>query len=222
MLQMKLRKVLIGLICGAVFSASTGLWAQFDEADDFGPASAFSAFDIKAGIIKGLDEDNEGFGFNTSLSLISGISPYIAWGLTGDYSYTTFVQSTGKYYTTQTGKKLKVEKEIYGHSADVSAQLGLTVPLNPVHFFLMVGPAFSYYGEQTQEDTTLGIDASDINFSGLTGLARAGIAYHLDSSTGLVGEVQYRFGRIQDQTDGSSLSITHTALAFRAGFRFIY
>ena len=221
------------VIIAAVFFLFGGLSlsAQDFGEDDFGPSGPINTFDIKGGFITALDNEfsgddfegavKEGLGANFGATFTFGISAYIGWGLGLDYSFVSTSIKSGSSTKTVTGKTLEESQAIFGHQIDAGAFLGLTIPVNPVQIFFAIGPAFSYFNETVKANSALGINSdTNLNYSGITGIARLGLAYHLDEKTGLVLEGLYRFGSVSDQS-GQDYSSSHDAIALRAGFRFM-
>lgn len=201
---------------------------EFDDSDSFDtPASAFTALDIKGGFLFGLSDKETSFesrkGPHFGVSLISGISPYIGWGLSIDYTYTFTTIGAGASSTLTDGREIKTEVDVLNHQFDIGGQLGLLIPLNPIHLFAMLGPAYAIsatkYDDIIMKDGKT-VEGQDLTYNGLVFLSRIGFAFNLDAKTGLVSELSIRLGKLTNK-DYKAEKLPNDGYSLRLGFRFI-
>jgi len=88
----------------------------------------------------------------------------------------------------------------------------------------MVGPGLSYF--MINHDKVIfsegdPIPAADEKFWGITFIARIGMGFHFDDTTGMMAEIGIRLGELTN-VDNDSLKSPHDGYSVRAGFRFIF
>lgn len=172
--KIKIQLLAIGILL--LFASLTSITAgEFDDSNSFsGEASTFTALDIKGGFLFGMSDADTSFksrlGPHFGVSIISGISPYIGWGLSLDYSYTFTSISAGETSTLTDGREIKTEVDVLNHQFDIGGQLGLLIPLNRFHLFAMVGPAYAIsatkYDDIKMKDGS-SVKGQDLTYHGL-------------------------------------------------------